>query len=286
MARIAFLSDLHLSPTHGFFWDNVRHARAAADAAGAEAVIVTGDLCINGPDSDEEMAFAARVLAGFATPVLALPGNHDVGDEPPGQDPAQIINAARLARWDAAFGTDRFLRDVGAWRLVGINAQLLGSGLTREADQDAWMEEAFATANGRPIALVLHKPLFTEHAGEDAPTASTINPAPRAVLLDRLRRAGVRMVISGHLHASRDRVVEGIRHLWLPAIAFLGAGGHGGEPAVGAVTVDFSGAEAMVEPLSVPSGLTAHELAAIKQHGRWKFLRDMPACPPEAAEAA
>jgi hypothetical protein len=32
--------------------------------------------------------------------------------------------------------------------------------------------------------------------------------------------------------------------------------------------------------------MTPHDLAAIKQHGRWKFLRDMPACPPEGAEAA
>ena len=84
MARIAFLSDLHLSPVHGFFWENFRLAAAAADAAGAEAVVVNGDLCINGPDSDAEMDFAAAALRRLRAPVLALPGNHDVGDEPPG----------------------------------------------------------------------------------------------------------------------------------------------------------------------------------------------------------
>jgi 3',5'-cyclic AMP phosphodiesterase CpdA len=286
MARIVFLSDLHLSPTHGFFWDNVRRARDAADAAGAEAVVVNGDLCINGPDSDAEMTFAASVLAGLATPVLALPGNHDVGDEPPGQDPDQIVDEARLARWDDAFGTDRFLRDIGAWRLVGVNAQLFGSGLVREEEQDEWLDNALTGADGRHVALVMHKPLFLEHPGEAAPTAASINPAPRAALLDRLRRGGVRMVISGHLHARRDRVVEGIRHVWLPALAFLGAGGHGGEPAVGAVTIDFAGPEAEVAELPVEGGLTPHVLAEVKQHGRWKFLRDMPPCPPEGLAAA
>jgi 3',5'-cyclic AMP phosphodiesterase CpdA len=281
MSKIVFLSDLHLSPTHGFFWENFQLARDAADAAGAEAVVVNGDLCINGPDSDAEMIFAEACLARFATPVLALPGNHDVGDEPPGQDAAQIIDAARLARWDASFGTDRFVQDVGAWRLVGVNAQLFGSGLAREAEQVTWMVECLATAGERHVALVLHKPLFIETAAETAATASCMTPAPRAALLALLDRFGVAMVISGHLHATRDRVVDGIRHLWLPAVAFLGSATHGGVPGVGAVCIDFAAEEAVVTELPM-APLTAHDLAAIKQHGRYPFLRDMPACPPPA----
>jgi hypothetical protein len=93
------------------------------------------------------------------------------------------------------------------------------------------------------------------------------------------------MVISGHLHASRDRVVDGIRHLWLPALAFLGAGQHGGVPQVGVVAVDFSEPEAVVAMLP-GLDLTPHVLADIKQHGRWRFLRDIPPCPPEVAAAA
>lgn len=285
MTKLAFLSDLHLSPTHGFFWDNFRRAAAAADAAGAEAVVVNGDLCINGPDSDEEMVFAARALARLRTKLLALPGNHDVGDEPPGQDPNQLVDAARLARWMASFGEDRFMRDVGAWRVIGVNAQLLGAGLPREAEQTDWLALQLAGAAGRPVALVLHKPLFLEHEGEDQPTASSINPAPRAALRALLRQGGVRMVISGHLHATRDREVDGIRHLWLPATAFLGAGAHGGTPALGATLVDFAAETASVTALDVP-GLTQHDLAALKEHGRYRFLRDMPPCPPDLAAAA
>jgi 3',5'-cyclic AMP phosphodiesterase CpdA len=282
MARIVFLSDLHLSPTHGFFWENFSLCAAAADREGAEAVVVNGDLCINGPDSDEEMDFAARALKRLRTPLLALPGNHDVGDEPPGQDPAQLVNATRLERWRARFSVDRFVRDSGRWRLIGVNAQLFGSGIEQEAEQAEWLAAQLDDAGGRHLALVLHKPLFIEHAGEDQPTAASINPAPRARLDTLLRKAGVRMVISGHLHATRDREVDGVRHLWLAATSFTGAGNHGGEAAVGAVVVDFARDEAVVLPLDVP-GLVAHDLAAIKGHGRWKFLRDMPPCPPEMA---
>src|SRR5262249_27637915 len=81
MARIVVLSDIHLSPTHGFFWENWCVAREFADAARADAVVVNGDLAINGPDSDTEIAFAATALGNLRTRVMALPGNHDVGDE-------------------------------------------------------------------------------------------------------------------------------------------------------------------------------------------------------------
>src|ERR1700758_4172340 len=115
MARIVVLSDIHLSPTHGFFWENWRLARDFADAAKPDAVIVNGDLAINGPESDAEIAFAATALAKLSTPFMALPGNHDVGDEPPGQDPDQIIDTARLARWDKSFASDRWALDAGGW---------------------------------------------------------------------------------------------------------------------------------------------------------------------------
>jgi 3',5'-cyclic AMP phosphodiesterase CpdA len=147
--RIVVLSDIHLSPTHGFFWENWCAAREFADAAKSDAVIVNGDLAINGPDSDAEIAFAARALGKLRTRVMALPGNHDVGDEPPGH-PAQIIDADRLARWDSSFAVDRWALDAGGWRLLGVNAQLFGSGLVREHEQDQWLDEQLSTGSAPP----------------------------------------------------------------------------------------------------------------------------------------
>jgi hypothetical protein len=108
-----------------------------------------GDLAIDGPDSDGEIAFAATALGNLRTRVMALPGNHDVGDEQPGQDPDQIIGADRLARWDNSFATDRCALDAGGWRLVGVNAQLFGSGLMREHAQDQWLDEQLRTDRWR-----------------------------------------------------------------------------------------------------------------------------------------
>jgi 3',5'-cyclic AMP phosphodiesterase CpdA len=279
MARIVVLSDIHLSPTHGFFWKNWCVARDFTNTADADVVIVNGDLAINGPESDAEIAFAANALRSLQAPVMALPGNHDVGDEPPGQDPNQIIDADRLTRWDRAFGTDRWALDAGGWRLVGVNAQLFGSGLAREQTQDEWLEEELDAATGRPIALFLHKPLFLELPTDDVVSPLCIVPSARAQLLDRLYRSDVRLIVSGHLHQHRDRMLDGVRHLWVSAVAFAAPQAHGGDSRCAITVLDFSwdGVNVSIER---PRELMSHDLAAIKGRGRYQFLRDMPACPP------
>jgi len=273
------LSDLHLSPTHGFFWENWRIARDATNEAAPDLVVIAGDLCIDGPDSDAEIAFARRAIGGLHGRVHALPGNHDVGDEPPGQDPDQLVDAPRLARWGAAFGADRFAIDCGAWRLIGLNSLLLGSGLPEEAAQGAWLDAALADAGDRPAALILHKPLYLRDPLEAPANATTVTPAPRAALLRQLEDTPVRMIVSGHLHVHRDLVLDGRRHVWAPALAFVNGPLAGGAPVIGLLAFDFSTEDAQVELLR-PDGLVAHNLAEIKQHGRWKFLRDMPPSPP------
>jgi 3',5'-cyclic AMP phosphodiesterase CpdA len=281
MARVIFLSDLHLSPTHGFFWENWRLARDWANAQAPDRIVINGDLCINGPESDAEMAFAARELAGLLPPWHALPGNHDVGDEPPGQDAKQIIDGPRLARWQAAFGDDHFAVDAGAWRLVGLNAQLFGSGLPQEEAQFAFLVGELAAAT-KPVALVLHKPLFVDSPDEDQPSTASVTPAPRTRLMQMIRGSRVALVISGHLHAHRDVTQDGIRYLWLPATSFLHHGPGNGMPMVAVMTADFSAPTASVELVHLP-GLVAYDLAALKEHGRYAFLRDRPECPPPVA---
>lgn len=280
MARIIVISDPHLSPTHGFFWDNWCRACETVNRMAPDAVIVSGDLCINGPDSDAEVAFAHHALGRLKPPVHAIPGNHDVGDEPPGQEADQIIDADRLRRWLSVFGADRFAFDAEGWRVLGINAQLLGSGLPQEGEQDAWLDGELGAAT-RPVLLALHKPLFLQSPDESEVTARSINPEPRARLLRRLQRAPVQAVVSGHLHCHRDVVRDGVRHVWAPSTAFLVR-----EPAdatadnvLGILSVEIGNDGVRVELVDVP-GFVPHDLAALKGHGRYKYLRDMPACPP------
>ena len=137
----------------------------------------------------------------------------------PGQEADQIIDADRLQRWLSTFGADRFAFDAGGWRVLGISAQLLGSGLPQEGEQDAWLDGELDAAS-RPTLLALHKPLFLQSADETEVTATSINPEPRA-RLRRLRRAPVQAIVSGHLHCHHV-VRDGLRQtLWAPSTAFL-----------------------------------------------------------------
>lgn len=282
MTRVIVLSDPHLSPTHGFFWQNWLLARDAASRIEAACTIVNGDLCIDGPDSDAEMAFAAQALAELPGTVLALPGNHDIGDEPPGQDPNQLVNDARLARWGRFIGADHWRFQLDGWILLGVNAQLFGSGLAREAEQNDWLDAMLAQSKGDRVALVLHKPLFVESPDEALPSIASLCPAPRGELIQRLCRADIRLIVSGHLHKHRDRRVDGLRHLWVPSLAFSGSHGLEGDARCGFAVLDFDGDRVDAEIVR-PQGLVSYDLAAIKQHGRYRFLREMPPCPPELA---
>jgi hypothetical protein len=92
------------------------------------------------------------------------------------------------------------------------------------------------------------------------------------------QKRGVSLVVSGHVHEYRDRTFNGLRHLWVPAVAFAAPQSHGGDGRCGLTVLDFShdGVEITIDR---PAGMVSHDLAAIKGHGRYPFLRDMPPSP-------
>jgi hypothetical protein len=65
----------------------------------------------------------------------------------------------------------------------------------------------------KATGLFLHKSIFIEDPSDDKPTVACIVPAARRELLEKLNEAGVRFVVSGHLHQYRDRIVNGMRHV-------------------------------------------------------------------------
>jgi hypothetical protein len=113
-------------------------------------------------------------------------------------------HAFRRADHDDVTATDRWALDAGGWRLVGVNAQLFGSGLAREHAQDHWLDEQLSTA-GRPFALFLHKPLFLEGPTDDVLSPSCMLPSVWTRVLDKLHKFDVRLIVSGHLHEHLDR---------------------------------------------------------------------------------
>jgi len=82
---------------------------------------------------------------------------------------------------------------------VTIDTPVLGSGLQREADQQAWLEEDLAGVAGRRTYLFTHYPPFVWDAAEPEHYDNLAKPA-RMWLLDLCEGYGVEAVFSGHVH--------------------------------------------------------------------------------------
>ncbi|HEY4892543.1 MAG TPA: metallophosphoesterase, partial [Reyranella sp.] len=135
--RIAQISDTHLSDEKPFFVDNFVRIGEALRAERPDLVLNSGDISLDGASTESDLA-AARVLHdAIGLPVRFLPGNHDIGDcqDAPAHGEG-TIDAGRRARYVTHFGNDWWTLDVPGWRLLGINAQLLGSDLVAAHAQD------------------------------------------------------------------------------------------------------------------------------------------------------
>jgi len=87
-----------------------------------------------------------------------------------------------------------------------------------------WLTSQLSGANGKPVALFLHKPLFlhTPEDPETEPTAIRYVPQPvRAQLVKLLGAHDVRLVASGHVHQRRDFTYGRMRHVWAPSAGFV-----------------------------------------------------------------
>ncbi|HVF65625.1 MAG TPA: metallophosphoesterase [Casimicrobiaceae bacterium] len=218
MLRVVQISDTHLSPAKTHFAPNWRPVADWIALKRPDLVIHTGDVTVDGADHEEDMRYCVSLLHELGIPVLAVPGNHDVGD---GADPHQPVTAARLARWRRYFGDDHWVHDIEGWRLVGLNALLFGTDTEAEAEQAQWLVRTVSQAGGRRLAWFLHKPLFLDTPDELDIGYWTVKPALRAELMTIVRRFDVALIASGHLHRWHDTIYDGTRYVWAPSSAFL-----------------------------------------------------------------
>jgi alkaline phosphatase D len=219
VTTILQLTDAHLSPRNTLFRKNFELIRQLALASPPDLVVATGDLSLDGADRDADLALAAEMHRAFPAPLLALPGNHDVGSDKRLM-PTQSVDDVRLARWQGVFGPGRFVRDVPGWRLIGLNSEIMGTGHPAEQDQAAFISEAAAGAGERRIALFLHRPPFLFRRDEPGWTPWGLPPEARPALAPLLDHPGLRLVASGHIHLHHEEMRGKVRHVWAPATSF------------------------------------------------------------------
>jgi 3',5'-cyclic-AMP phosphodiesterase len=220
--RIAQISDTHLSAEKPFFAANFARVGEALAADRPDLVLNSGDISLNGAESEGDLAEARRLHDSLGLAVRCIPGNHDVGDNQEVQGThSHPIDAVRRAGYRRHFGADWWMLDVPGWRLLAVNAQLLGSDLEAAAEQEEFVAEAATGAGARQVALFVHKPLFDRAEDEALTGGRFLNPAPRRRLLRALGPRRPALVACGHVHQHRATEGAGTRYIWAPSTAFV-----------------------------------------------------------------
>ena len=265
--RLVQISDTHLSPSHDHFQDNFDTLQSWLQADAPDLIINTGDISLDGADHEADLAHARAQHARLPARCLLLPGNHDVGDYHVlgGRQP---VHAARLARWTRLVGADHFVEDIPGWRLIGLNTQILGSGLPAEAAQWQALEAAVAGAGARALALFMHKPLCQQRLADAEVTYWPVLEPARSRIVAAFGSTPPRFVASGHIHQWRDRLADGLRQIWAPPVSFIVGGVKQeiiGNKMLGAVHYHLHpDGEFEAAVISVP-GLVLHDIALLPQ---------------------
>lgn len=222
--RIALISDTHLAARAKEFAANFEAAARWIVREKFDLVVHLGDITADGASDPAEFAEARSLLSASAVKIRFLPGNHDIGENPPAPgivfDDEPLFSLDRLADYLAAFGADRWAFNAEGWRLAGLNAQLFGTDTAEEAEQFAWLEAEMKSVRG-PVGLFLHKPLFRDGPGDTEAHRRYVPVAERQRLLQIMKDRDLRFVVSGHVHQQRRISVGGIDNVWLPSSAFI-----------------------------------------------------------------
>ncbi len=219
--RIAQISDTHLSEARPFFVDNFMQVSAALRASRPDLVLNSGDVSLDGASQEADLTASRRLHDALGLPLRFLPGNHDLGDAQEtatgGEAP---IDSGRRERYVRHFGPDWWSFDVPGWRVLGINAQLLGSDLPAAEQQHEEVRDSVAGLGSRKLALFLHKPLFDQTAAETKISNRFLTLAQRGLLSAMLGIAPA-LIASGHIHQYRATTPDGSHHVWAPSTAFV-----------------------------------------------------------------
>ncbi len=220
LARIALLSDPHVlaatNKEHAVYRAHFEQAIAEVNAAGADLVLIAGDLTNHG--KREEIEEFKKRIHGFKAPVWFVYGNHDVGNEPTAGKPS-FVTADSVALFEKELGLSYFDRTCSGVRVVGLNSSLLGSGLPEEAKMWEFLEAHLAKRDRAPLLMLSHNPPFLKSADEPADYFN-IGPQARSRLLGMLPKGAVPAFLSGHLHHSLVNHLDGRLFLTTPPLSF------------------------------------------------------------------
>ncbi|MEH2058409.1 MAG: metallophosphoesterase [Nostoc sp.] len=226
--RFAVVSDLHLALPHTI-WDHPSRFHLVEVSISAfksvlehliqldlDFLLLPGDLTQHG--EPENHAWLQQCLAQLPFPVYVVPGNHDV---PVLLADQQSIAFADFPYYYTKFGYEDprqiyYIRQLlPGVKLIGLNSNSFNDQGEQvgylDAKQLRWLEEVLA-ASGDELVLVMVHHNVVEHLPNQSnhPLANRYMLSNSAELLELLRRYGVKLVFTGHLHVQDIAYSDGI----------------------------------------------------------------------------
>ncbi|MEH2066539.1 MAG: metallophosphoesterase [Nostoc sp.] len=226
--RFAVVSDLHLALPHTI-WDHPSRFHLVEVSISAfksvlehltqlelDFLLLPGDLTQHG--EPENHAWLQQCLAQLPFPVYVVPGNHDV---PVLLADQQSIAFADFPYYYTNFGYDDpqqiyYIRQLlPGVKLIGLNSNSFNDKGEQvgclDAKQLRWLEEVLA-ASGDELVLVMVHHNVVEHLPNQSnhPLANRYMLSNSAELLQLLRRYGVKLVFTGHLHVQDVAYSDGV----------------------------------------------------------------------------
>jgi 3',5'-cyclic AMP phosphodiesterase CpdA len=200
--RLVHVSDLHFGHHDPAISDTL-----AADVAtqAPDALVASGDFTQRGTAAAFKQARA--FLDTVAVPVVAVPGNHDLGKHPI----RRFLNPYGYYRQYIAPDIEPFI-EIGGVALAGLNTTRRimadrdwSNGSINDA-QLSRLEETFKRASpGAVRVIVAHHPLMQP---EGQTLKKTMAVRRSELALRSFAQLGVRLVLSGHFHLSFVRSYE------------------------------------------------------------------------------
>ena len=207
--RVVQVSDTHLSAAAGEppQWNALR---VWLQADPPDLLVHSGDIVLEDPDNEADRAAARRMFDGLDLPKVFIPGNHDVGFY---DEPQRLV--ARVDAFCRTWGSDRFLRELGSWRVIGINAYLLGHDSAVGRGHDEWFAGALRSPG--PTLLFVHQPPFADRR-DGWEMATHAEQAFAAAVEGR----DIALIASGHRHCAALRTIGVQRMAWAPSLTIDG----------------------------------------------------------------
>jgi 3',5'-cyclic AMP phosphodiesterase CpdA len=201
IARVAQLTDPHIVSRGSTYFgiDTAKYLEAAIASVRAldplpSYIVVTGDL-VNYGTVDQYLRFA-ELMRTARLPYFVIPGNHDDRDRLRETLPPESFGGSRDERV-------RYAIEGFPIRLVGLdlNSPRPWPGAVADRASLAWLDETLHAAPEKATIVAVHQPPFRTGL-HYLDLGGFVGKRRLRSIVDR--HAGVRAVISGHIHCTRS----------------------------------------------------------------------------------